>query len=209
MENPWALSYNEESWFALTISSPILRPTLYEGVFVYWSKIIESFNTLTKYPLTSSGGGYVQEPTVTISGPVGGGITAIARAFINSSGGISTIRILNAGYGYTVAPTITIGSGSSVASGNFVFNELVTGSISNATGLVKNWDSQTKELKVTGFGTDFIIGDVLVGAASSATYVVSKYNTYSTTSAFDEDQEIQEESDDILVFTDVNPFGEV
>ena len=159
--------------------------------------------------LTSPGGGYVQEPTVTISGPVGGGITAIARAFINSSGGISTIRILNAGYGYTVAPTITIGSGSSVASGNFVFNELVTGSISNATGLVKNWDSQTKELKVTGFGTDFIIGDVLVGAASSATYVVSKYNTYSTTSAFDEDQEIQEESDDILVFTDVNPFGEV
>jgi hypothetical protein len=156
-----------------------------------------------------SGQGYTSEPTVYISGPVGNGVTAIARAFLNSSGGISTVRIINSGYGYTVAPTITIGAATSVSSGNFVFNEEVMGSISGATGLVKIWNPETKKLAVTGFGTDFIVGDIIVGAASSATYVVSKYNTYSTTSAFDEAQEIQEDSDDILVFTDVNPFGEV
>ena len=162
-------------------------------------------------PITLSylGQGYVAEPIVTISGPVGGGVTAVAKAFINSSGGISTIRILNAGYGYTSAPTITIGAGSTISLGNFVFNEEVVGSISGATGLVKTWNAQTKNLTVTGFGTDFIVGDVIVGAASSAIYIVSKYNTFETTSAFDEDEEIQQDSDDILVFTEVNPFGEV
>jgi hypothetical protein len=90
-----------------------------------------------------------------------------------------------------------------------VFNEEVVGSISGATGLVKTWNAQTKKLTVTGFGTDFIVGDVIVGAASSAIYIVSKYNTFETTSAFDEDEEIQQDSDDILVFTEVNPFGEV
>jgi hypothetical protein len=159
--------------------------------------------------LAYPGQGYTSEPIVNISGPVGGGITAIAKAFINSNGGISTIRIINAGYGYTEAPTITIGAGSTISLGNFLFNEEVVGSISGATGTVKIWNAETKKLTVTGFGTDFIVGDVIVGAASSATYVVSKYNTYSTTSAFDEAQEIQEESDDILVFTEVNPFGEV
>jgi hypothetical protein len=170
---------------------------------------IATSGSIGRIILTNPGEGYVEEPTVTISGPVGGGVTAIARAFINSSGGISTVRIINAGYGYTSVPTITIGAGSTVSSGNFIFNEEVVGSISNASGLVKSWNAETKNLTVTGFGTDFVVGDVIVGAASSATYVVSKYDTYSTTSAFDEDQEIQEESNDILVFTDVNPFGEV
>jgi hypothetical protein len=170
---------------------------------------IATFGSISQINLSYIGEGYTTEPTVTISGPVGGGVTAIAKAFINSSGGISTIRILNAGYGYTAAPTITISAGSSVSSGNFIFNEVVTGSISGASGLVKIWNSETKQLKVTGFGTDFIVGDVIVGAASSATYIVSKYNTFETTSAFDEDEEIQQESNDILVFTEVNPFGEV
>jgi len=159
--------------------------------------------------LSYSGQGYVSEPTVTISGPVGNGITAIARAFINSNGGISTIRIINAGYGYTAAPTITIGAGTTVSSGNFIFNEEVVGSISGATGFVKSWDAETKKLIVDGFETDFVVGDVIVGSASTATYIISKYDTYLTTSTFDEAQEIQEESNDILVFTEVNPFGEV
>jgi hypothetical protein len=162
-------------------------------------------------PITLSypGQGYALEPTVTISGPVGNGITAIAKAFINSNGGISTIRILNAGYGYTTAPTITIGAGSTVSSGNFIFNEEVTGSISGAKGFVKTWDAETKKLVVDGFETDFVVGDVIVGSASTATYIISKYDTYLTTSAYDEDEEIQQESNDILVFTEVNPFGEV
>ena len=38
--NPFALSYNEESSFAFTTSSITSKPTLYDGVFEYGSKII-------------------------------------------------------------------------------------------------------------------------------------------------------------------------
>ena len=159
--------------------------------------------------LSNPGQGYVKEPIVTISGPVSSGTTAIAKAFINSSGGISTIRILNAGYGYTSAPSITISAGSTVSFGNFIFEEEVTGSISEATGTVRSWDSETKELKIFSFGEDFVVGDVIVGSKSGAAYVVSKYSNPQRSTAFDTSDEIQEESDDILDFTEVNPFGEV
>ena len=159
--------------------------------------------------ITNYGQGYVVEPIVTISGPVSGGTTAIAKAFLNGQGGISTIRIVNAGYGYTEVPTVTISSGSTVSSGNFIFNETITGSISGASGLVKSWDADTQELKVTGFGTNFIIGDVIVGTASSAIYVVSSSSDYETAKGYDESTDIQEESDKILEFNEINPFGEV
>jgi hypothetical protein len=159
--------------------------------------------------INNPGQGYVSEPLVTISSPVGGGVTAIAKAFLNNVGGISTIRIVNAGYGYTQIPTITVSAGTTVSTGNFIFNETVTGSISNAVGTVKDWDFETKELKVTGFGTNFIVGDVVVGTASSATYIVSNGGEFQTTSAYDNSDIIEEEADNILDFSEINPFGEI
>jgi len=159
--------------------------------------------------VTYAGTGYVSPPTVTFSPPVSGGTTAIAEAFLNASGGISTIRIVNSGYGYTLPPTITISAGSTVASGNFIFGEQVRGSISGALGIVKNWDPTSKTLKVSGMGTDFVDGDIIVGAASSASYVVRFYQTYELQDAYDESDEIEEEADKIIDFTEINPFGEV
>ena len=49
--NPLALSYNESSSFALTNSSWILKPTRYEGVFVYGSRTILLAATSTNVPL--------------------------------------------------------------------------------------------------------------------------------------------------------------
>jgi len=159
--------------------------------------------------LSNIGQGYATEPVVSISGPVGSGITAIAKAFLNGNGGISTVRIINAGYGYTQVPTITISAGSTVSYGNYIFNETVTGSISGATGLVKNWDSETKILKVTGFGTAFITGDVVVGAASSAMYIIRDSGDFETAQTYDSSDDIQDEFDSIIDFTEINPFGEV
>lgn len=159
--------------------------------------------------LSNIGQGYVTEPIVTISGPVSGGTTAIAKAFLNGTGGISTIRIVNAGYGYTEPPVITISAGSSVSTGNFLFNEIVTSSGSGASGRVTDWDSETKQLKVTGFGTVFAAGDVIVGSASSAIYVVSRAPQYDAAETYDSSDEIQNEYDDIVDFTEINPFGEV
>jgi len=155
------------------------------------------------------GQGYYTEPVVSISGPVSGGTTAIAKAFLNGSGGISTIRIVNAGAGYTQAPSITISAGSTVSTGNFLINETVSGHPSGATAIVNLWDSETRQLKVTGFGTYFAIGDVVVGSASSAVYVISEASEYETAKAYDESSVIQEEFDNIVDFTEINPFGEV
>ncbi len=160
--------------------------------------------------LTYAGTGYAKPPTVTFSSPVSGGTTAIAEAFLNASGGISTIRIVNAGYGYTQPPIVTISAGSTVAYGNYIFGEKVTGSISGAIGIVKSWNADTKSLKVTGMGTDFVTGDVVVGSASSAIYVIGGYNTYELNEpAYDSNDEIEQEADDIIDFTEINPFGEV
>ena len=160
--------------------------------------------------LTYIGAGYTSEPTVTFSSPVSGGTTATARAFLNASGGISTIRIVNAGAGYSASPTITISAGSTVASGNYIVGEKVSGSLSGAIGIVKNWSSSTKQLKVSGMGTDFVPGDIVVGAASSAIYIIGGYKVYELQEpSYDNNDEIEEEADEIIDFTEINPFGEV
>ena len=48
--NPFALSYNESSSFEFIISSDMSRPTLYDGVTEYGSKIIKDDGTSTKLP---------------------------------------------------------------------------------------------------------------------------------------------------------------
>ena len=166
--------------------------------------------------MTYAGTGYVSEPTVTFSAPqVATGTTAVARAFLNSSGGISTVRILDGGTGYTSDPTITISAGSTVASGNYIVGESVSGSISGAYGIVKNWDASTQILKVAGIGTDFVNGDIIVGAASSAIYTLNAPSTPSpqplsgTSVGYDDSDIIELEADNIIDFTEINPFGEV
>lgn len=158
--------------------------------------------------LTSPGTGYYSPPPVTFSAPIGGGITATGEAVLNATGGLFQIRITNAGAGYTVSPTITIGAGSSVANGNFIFGENVTSSITGVTGIVQNWDPYTKQLKVSGIGTDFVTGEVITGENSSATYIIKEYVTPTSSTVYDDNKVIEEEADEILDFSELNPFGE-
>ena len=160
--------------------------------------------------ISNEGQGYTSNPVVTFSSPnVSWGVTATGRSVIGSNGRLSSILIENAGLGYTTTPTITISAGSTVSSGNFIFEEDIFGSISNAKGNVKYWNAETNLLTVVGFGTDFIVGETIVGSASSARYLISKYESYSSGASYDNSESIQEESDDILVFDEINPFGEV
>jgi hypothetical protein len=172
------------------------KPPIEEGIFY---PIIES-GEISSIVIIEPGVGYY---------PLSSSVTATGVAFLSSSGTISTIRITNAGYGYTQPPTITISAGSSVSEGNFIFGEEVTGSISNAVGIVKYWDEATKTLKVSGMGTDFVVGDLIVGENSSATYRILSYDTYKLDDAYDDADEIQQEADNIIDFTEINPFGEV
>jgi hypothetical protein len=170
-----------------------------------------SVNTVT---LTNAGVGYTIAPVVTVPNtsqyktPVGL-TTATGKAFLNSSGGISTIRITNSGFGYVDSPIVTISNGTLVASGNFIFGETITGSISNASAVVKSWNSTTKKLEVSGLGTDFYVGDVIVGQTSNATYSLLNYQGFDLDLQYDKNDVIEEEADLIIDFSEINPFGEV
>jgi hypothetical protein len=157
--------------------------------------------------VTSGGSGYESAPVVTFSSPVGTGITAAARAYINSAGVVTSIYITNAGLGYTSEPIITISSPFSTGSGVYIFNETVTGSISSTTALVKSWDSFTNTLNVSNISGAFVNGDVVVGSKSGASYKIRVVSTYDTSDPYAQNDEIEEEASTIIDFTESNPFG--
>ena len=157
--------------------------------------------------ITNSGGGYATAPIVSISTAPFGGINATAKAKINSVGIVTQITITNAGTGYTIAPTITIGSPYMVGVGTYVVNETVTGSISGTTALVRDWNAVTGKLDVYKIDGKFIDGDLITGAGSSAVYKLRTYDEYNLVDPYAQNDIIESEANDILDFSEVNPFG--
>jgi len=106
------------------------------------------------FTVTGDGTGYTNTPTVTVQGPPGAGTTAIGEAVINTSNKLQSIRVKNPGIGYGItAPTVTIGNPNIITGrGNFELNDLVVGQQSNTEARVKEWDSDTKVLKVSNVG---------------------------------------------------------
>jgi hypothetical protein len=156
--------------------------------------------------IIDGGGGYSTPPTVTFSSP-GTGVTAIGKAYISSAGIVTAIYITNAGLGYTSIPTVTISSPYSSGAGSYEYNEIVTGSISGTTALVKKWDSVTNQLEVSNISGTFVNGDILVGSKSGASYGVRLINTDNLVDPFADNDNIELEADLILDFSETNPFG--
>ena len=163
--------------------------------------------------LTENGRGYFgTAPTVTISGP-SVGQTATAKAVV-SGGQLSSIQITNAGSGYTSTPTVTVSS-PVTGIGTFVYNEEITGQSSGITARVRNFKRRTDisvqyppvDLQVSLNTGNFSVGETVIGAASSATYVIESYDRESYDNPYDVNEEIETEADSILDFTESNPFG--
>lgn len=155
--------------------------------------------------VTNVGSGYTVAPTITFSGI--SSVSAAATAVINESGSITAIRITNSGLGYTQAPTITISNPSFIGVGTYQYNETVTGSISGVTARVRAWNSVTKVLEVSTITGDFIRGETIVGSASSASYVLSKTSYNNLRDGYASNEDIETEAEEIVDFTEVNPFG--
>jgi hypothetical protein len=155
--------------------------------------------------VTNSGSGYVTPPTITFSGI--SSVSVAATAVVSAAGTITQIRITNAGLGYTSAPTITIASPSSTGIGTFIFNEVVTGSQSGVTGRVRSWNSVTSILEVSNVNGQFINGENIVGAASSASYKLRSTDIFAVKDGFTNNEEIEEEAENIIDFSEINPFG--
>ena len=155
--------------------------------------------------VTFTGGtGYSTAPTITFSAPPGAGTTATAVAYVgsgNTVGIVTQIGITNGGSGYTSAPTATVTSPYTGGQGNYIFNEVVTGAASSATGRVKSWDASTMELNVSIATGAFTVGEVITGSTSGATYEYQIVAATNTDDAYSENTPIQSAADSIIDFT--------
>ena len=155
--------------------------------------------------VTSGGSGYVINPTITFTGV--STVSAAATAVVSSAGIVTAINITNAGLGYTEAPTITIASPYMGSTGNFVFNEIVTGSVSGTTARVRTWDASTNLLEVSNISGSFSVGENIVGSTSGASHALRVIDTNPTDDGFADNFNIETEADSILDFSEQNPFG--
>lgn len=164
--------------------------------------------------ITDSGKGYYDIPTVTVDGP-GVGQTAILKPVVTNNV-ISEIQISNTGYGYTEAPTVGISTAVFVGIGTYVYNEMVTGETSGTTAYVRDYKRRTDisqfdppiELRVALNTGKFTPGETIVGGISSARFTLESHDLDSFDDPYDTNEEIEFEADNILDFTESNPFGD-
>jgi hypothetical protein len=156
--------------------------------------------------ITNGGSGYINPPLVSFVGI--SSITAQASSVINDSGSVTQIRITNAGLGYVDVPQIQISSPNiMVGFGIYEYNEVVSGSISSITARVKSWNSVTKILEVSNATGTFLPGEIIIGTNSGANYSIRTRNLNTDSSGFGQNDNIQEEANKILDFSEENPFG--
>jgi hypothetical protein len=167
---------------------------------------------VTSITVTDLGDGYPINPLIILSTPldeVGYGITATAVSFINNeTNSLSSIKISNPGIGYSQAPIVTVTNPPLITGiGTYLFNEIVIGSQSGAKGRVKSWNAVTGELKISVTDGKFTPGETVVGYASSAIYTIDTYDRKTISDKYSQNDEIEEEADLILDFSQSNPFG--
>ena len=129
-------------------------------------------------------------PTVTISG--GGGNGATATASVSSTGLVTGILITSGGTGYTTAPTVTIDY-----------------SPKDNRAEVKSWDSSTRELQVINRTGTFTTAETITGLTSGAKWSPETFDTLNNTSSnYDQNRQIEDDADNIIDWSEGNPFGE-
>jgi hypothetical protein len=155
--------------------------------------------------ITNGGSGYSTSPNVIFTGV--GIVSATGTAVISAAGSITAIRITNAGLGYTQTPTVRIVNPNLTGTGTYEFNEVVTGSISGTTARVKSWSAINNRLEVSTVSGEFLVGENIVGAASSAYYMLNSVNDDPIADGYADNSDIELEADKIVDFSEKNPFG--
>ena len=161
--------------------------------------------------VTSGGGGYTTPPEITFSNETFlSGVTTVsaaATAIVSAAGTITEIRFMDAGAGYSATPTLTIGNPHFGSTGEFIFNETVTGSTSGTTARVRVWTNSTNVLEVGNVDGGFIVGEAVVGAASGASHVLRVIDKEPDNDPYADNFDIETEADKIIDFSERNPFG--
>ena len=147
---------------------------------------------VTGITITDGGAHYkvATPPTVTITG--GGGSGATATATVSSSGIVNGITISSGGSGYTSSPIVTIDY-----------------SPKDNRAEVKSWDSTTRSLQVINRTGTFTTAEVITGLTSGARWSPETFDTLNNVnSSYDQNREIEDDADNIVDWTEGNPFGE-
>ena len=170
------------------------------------------------YTVTNQGGGYSAVPTITVAGPTGSGTTSTAEAVINADKQVTSIRVTNPGVGYTQIPAVSFSAPAAVGVGTFYYNEVIRGQTSLTEARVREWDVDTKILKVTnvGIGTTisgFIPGETIIGTGSTiageyAAYTLGSHDNRDIYDEYDSNDEFETEADSMIDFSESNPFGQ-
>ena len=107
---------------------------------------------------------------------------------------------------FDTAIALTMGVGGT---GDFAAGETVTGGITSTTAEVKSWDSSTRILQVQNRTGTFAANESLTGNNSGAVWVVSTFDTLqNTNSEYDANRAIEDTADNIVDWSEGNPFGE-
>ena len=161
--------------------------------------------------VTNGGGGYTTPPEITFSNETSlSGVTTVsaaATAIVSAAGTITEIRFMDAGAGYSATPTLTIGNPHFGSTGEFIFNETVTGSTSGTTARVRVWTRLTNVLEVGNVDGAFVIGETVTGAASGASHVLRVIDKEPDNDPYADNFDIETEADKIIDFSERNPFG--
>ena len=149
-------------------------------------------DVVTSITISDGGAHYkvATPPSITISG--GGGTGATATTTVSSTGIVNGVSITSGGSGYTSAPTVTIDY-----------------SPKDNRAEVKSWDSATRALQVYNRTGTFTTAEVITGITSGAKWSPETFDTLNNTNSnYDQNRQIEDSGDEIIDWTEGNPFGE-
>ena len=128
--------------------------------------INSSTRGVIQFTITDEGTGYTDVPLINIAAPPFGGVAAKGDVIVDSANAkIQSIRVKDPGEGYgNIAPIVTFAAPNVITGrGNFELNDLVVGQKSITEARVKEWDLDTKVLKVSNVGIGTTVSGFIPG----------------------------------------------
>ena len=113
--------------------------------------------------------------------------------------------------------TIELHVGAPSNANNYIQKEIVyqapdqTHANATAVAIVQNWNKPSKTLSITNISGEFVDDQVIVGAESNARYVLVTYDPLrdSTRNETYDNMYIDNQANNIIDFTEINPFGKI
>ena len=176
-----------------------------DDAYIYGAQIVEAPTVGTYAKSTTSGN--LGTSTVQIYG----GISASGVGVLGTQSTkylVSGVTILNPGSGYTSAPMVTFASPDVEAVGMYELGEDAIGLTSGVKAKIASWNYETKIVEVAYTTGDFEQGEVIQGLTSGAKWTVGSYKTIDFSDQYAENLTIEEAADEILDFSESNPFGD-